>query len=191
MVLAPWRSAIARALHRNRSLVYARYLQLATVRPDGKPANRTVVFRGFRDDTNQLKFIADDRSEKVEQVEHSAWAEVCWYFPNTREQFRLLGTLTIVKDDHPDEELQQARRSMWQDLSDNARVQFNWAHPGKPKSESSSPLPPTSTDPLPHFCLLLLDPNQVDHLELRGDPQNRYLYHQEVDRSWSKQDVNP
>ncbi len=191
MVLAPWRSAIARALHRNRSLVYARYLQLATVRPDGKPANRTVVFRGFRDDTNQLKFIADDRSEKIEQIEHSAWAEVCWYFPNTREQFRLLGTLTIVKYDHPDEELQQARRSMWQDLSDNARVQYNWARPGKPKTEGTSPPSPSLTEPLPHFCLLLLDPNQVDHLELRGDPQNRYLYHQEADRSWSKQDVNP
>ncbi|MEH1951456.1 MAG: pyridoxamine 5'-phosphate oxidase, partial [Nostoc sp.] len=27
MSLAPWRGAIAHALHRNRSLVYARYLQ--------------------------------------------------------------------------------------------------------------------------------------------------------------------
>jgi pyridoxamine 5'-phosphate oxidase len=47
MTLAPWRSALARALHRNRALVYARYFQLATVRADGRPANRTVVFRGF------------------------------------------------------------------------------------------------------------------------------------------------
>lgn len=191
MVLAPWRSTIARALHRNRSLVYARYLQLATVRPDGRPANRTVVFRGFRDDTNQLMFIADDRSEKIEQIEHSTWAEVCWYFPNTREQFRLLGTLTIVKHDHPDDELQQARRSMWQNLSDSARVQFDWAYPGKPKTEVSSLPPPSPTEPLPHFCLLLLEPSQVDHLELRGEPQNRYLYHQEADQSWSQQEVNP
>lgn len=191
MILAPWRSTIARALHRNRALVYARYLQLATVRPDGRPANRTVVFRGFQDDTNQLKFIADDRSEKIEQVEHSAWAEVCWYFPTTREQFRLSGTLTIVKHDHPNEELQQARRSMWQTLSDSARVQFDWAYPGKPKTEVFSPPPPSPTEPLPHFCLLLFDPTQVDHLELRGDPQNRYLYHQENDQSWSKQEVNP
>ncbi len=191
MVLAPWRSPIARALQRNRSLVYARYLQLATVRPDGKPANRTVVFRGFRDDTDQLKFIADDRSEKIEQIEQSAWAEVCWYFPNTREQFRLLGTLAIVKHDHPNDELQEARRSMWQNLSDSARVQFDWAHPGKPKIEVSSPPLPSPTEPLPHFCLLLLDPNQVDHLELRGDPQNRYLYHRADDRSWSSQEVNP
>jgi pyridoxamine 5'-phosphate oxidase len=47
MSLAPWRSAIAHALHRNRSLVYARYLQLATVKANSHPANRTVVFRGF------------------------------------------------------------------------------------------------------------------------------------------------
>ncbi|MER3589882.1 MAG: pyridoxamine 5'-phosphate oxidase, partial [Mastigocladus sp. ERB_26_1] len=38
MSIAPWRNAIARALHRNRSLVYARYLQLATVRADCRPA---------------------------------------------------------------------------------------------------------------------------------------------------------
>ena len=190
MSLAPWRSPIARALHRNRSLVYARYLQLATVRSDGKPANRTVVFRGFQDDTNQLKFIADDRSEKIEQIAHSPWAEICWYFPNTREQFRLLGTLTIVNHDAPDDE-QQARRSMWQALSDSARVQFDWAHPGKPKTEALSPPTPSQTEPLPHFCLLLLDPTQVDHLELRGEPQNRILYHRADDRSWSKQDVNP
>ena len=191
MVLALWRSPIAHALQRNRSLVYARYLQLATVRSDGRPANRTVVFRGFRDDTDQLKFIADDRSEKVEQIDYSTWAEICWYFPNTREQFRLLGTLTLVKSDTPDADLQQARQAMWQDLSDSARVQFDWAHPGKPKTEALSASPPSPIAPLPHFCLLLLEPSQVDHLELRGEPQNRFLYCQADDRSWSKQEVNP
>ena len=39
MSLAPWRSLITRALHQNRSLVYARYVQLATVRENGFPAN--------------------------------------------------------------------------------------------------------------------------------------------------------
>jgi pyridoxamine 5'-phosphate oxidase len=48
MTLAPWRSPLSRALYRNRNLPYCRYLQLATVRPNGQPANRTVVFRGFR-----------------------------------------------------------------------------------------------------------------------------------------------
>jgi hypothetical protein len=40
-----WRTMLQRSLGKNRSLAYARYVQLATVRPDGRPANRTVVFR--------------------------------------------------------------------------------------------------------------------------------------------------
>ena len=42
-----WRLSLTSALHRNRHLVYSRYFQLATVGLEGRPANRTVVFRGF------------------------------------------------------------------------------------------------------------------------------------------------
>ncbi|MEA5554766.1 pyridoxamine 5'-phosphate oxidase family protein, partial [Anabaena cylindrica UHCC 0172] len=90
MSIAPWRSLITRALHKNHSLVYSRYVQLATVRENGLPANRTVVFRGFLEDTNQLKFITDIRSEKTEQILKQQAAEVCWYFPNTRRHLRKL-----------------------------------------------------------------------------------------------------
>lgn len=40
-----WREMLQRSLKKNKSLPYSRYVQLATVRPDGRPANRTVVFR--------------------------------------------------------------------------------------------------------------------------------------------------
>ena len=43
----PWHAAIARALERGSSTPTSRYLQLATVRPDGRPAVRSVVFRGW------------------------------------------------------------------------------------------------------------------------------------------------
>ncbi|MDX2240127.1 MAG: pyridoxamine 5'-phosphate oxidase family protein [Leptolyngbyaceae cyanobacterium bins.302] len=192
MTLAPWRSPLARALHRNRSLPYARYLQLATVRPDGHPANRTVVFRGFLDDTNQIKIVTDARSEKATQIEHNAWGEACWYFPNTREQFRLSGKLTLVGEDCTDQNLSQARQRSWQELSDAARTQFAWAHPGKSRDENGfNPAPPDPSIPLPHFCLLLLNPTQVDHLELRGDPQNRYIYQFQPTNNWQMQVVNP
>jgi PPOX class probable FMN-dependent enzyme len=193
MSLAPWRSPLSRALHRNRSLVYARYLQLATVRPDGKPANRTVVFRGFLTDTNQLKFVTDARSEKPQQIRHFPWAEVCWYFPNTREQFRIAGMLQLVTNTESDITLQVARQTVWKELSDSARVQFAWAHPGQLRAEASafSPPIPDSIEPLPHFCLLLLDPTQVDHLELRGDPQNRYRYIQNDRNEWVSEEINP
>ncbi|NWF57852.1 MAG: pyridoxamine 5'-phosphate oxidase family protein [Fischerella sp.] len=194
MSVAPWRSAIARALHRNRSLIYARYLQLATVRANGRPANRTVVFRGFLEDTNQLKFITDTRSEKADQIQQQPWAEVCWYFPNTREQFRISGCLTLVNSDNSHPVLQQARNNTWQELSDAARLQFAWPYPGKPRVEEQTAFAPPQPDPiqpLPNFCLLLLDPIQVDHLELRGEPQNRWLYCYDDQEGWSSQTINP
>ncbi|MBD2184418.1 Npun_F5749 family FMN-dependent PPOX-type flavoprotein [Aerosakkonema funiforme] len=193
MSLAPWRSHLARALHRNRSLVYARYLQLATVRADGRPANRTVVFRGFLEDSDRLKFVTDARSEKAEQIDRQPWAEACWYFPNTREQFRISGKLMLVRENHPDPQLQKARQISWQELSDAARVQFAWPHPGQPRAdvEAVAPAYPDPTQPLSDFCLLLLDPMQVDFLELRGEPQNRWLYRVDSDRNWSGEAINP
>jgi PPOX class probable FMN-dependent enzyme len=194
MTLAPWRSLLARALHKNRSLPYARYFQLATLRADGRPANRTVVFRGFLDNTNQLKIITDSRSDKADQIDQQPWGEACWYFPNTREQFRLAGQLTLVVADYPNSALKDARQATWKDLSDAARLQFAWPHPGKTRAEEPnafSPPPPDPEQPLANFCLLLLEPTQVDHLELRGEPQNRSLYYQNSSQDWLKQAVNP
>ena len=194
MSLAPWRSLLARALHKNRSLPYARYFQLATLHADGRPANRTVVFRGFLDNTNQLKIITDSRSDKADQIDQQPWGEACWYFPNTREQFRLAGQLTLVVADYPDSALKDARQATWKDLSDAARLQFAWPHPGKARVEEDnafSPPPPDPEQPLANFCLLLLEPAQVDHLELRGEPQNRSLYYQNSSQDWLKQAINP
>jgi PPOX class probable FMN-dependent enzyme len=193
MTLALWRSPLARALHRNRSLPYARYLQLATVRLDGKPANRTVVFRGFLENTNQLTFVTDQRSQKIDQIQHQAWAEICWYFPTTREQFRLLGKLTRVGPENTDTKLSQARLRLWKDLSDAARLQFAWPEPGQLRSptELFDGPAPDPLQPLSNFCLLLLDPTEVDHLELRGEPQNRYRYRQDQDSHWLIESINP
>lgn len=192
-MLPPWRPPLSRALHRNRSLPYARYLQLATVSPDGRPANRTIVFRGFLETSSQLKFITDDRSQKIAQVQAQPWGEACWYFPKTREQFRLSGMLTLVLADPAPETLAQARRQQWQELSDAARLQFVWPDPRQPRASDDrfAPPAPDPTAPPPNFALLLLDPVEVDHLELRGDPQNRWLYRSMESGEWEVKSVNP
>ena len=189
--LPPWRLSLAGALHRNRSLVYSRYLQLATVRLDNRPANRTVVFRGFLEPTNQLKFITDSRSQKIEQIHHNNWAEACWYFPNTREQFRLLGQLTLISE--TDTLLKTARQATWHDLSDAAKSQFYWPESRQPKSDSTAFLPPEmiSREPPSNFYLLLLEPQEVDHLELKGEPQNRTIYSYNSEQGWLQESVNP
>lgn len=193
MTLAPWRSPLARALHRNRSQPESRYLQLATLQADGRPANRTIVFRGFLDDSNQLKFVTDSRSQKAKQIDRQPWGEACWYFTKTREQFRIAGKLTLVRENYDDAVLQKARHTSWQELSDAARVQFAWPNPAEPRADADAfaPQPPAADKPVENFCLLLLEAVQVDHLELRGEPQNRWLYNIDSEQVWSVQAVNP
>ena len=47
------------------------------------------------------------RTPKAEHLQHQAWAEICWYFPDSREQFRIAGRLTVVGEDYPDAELRK------------------------------------------------------------------------------------
>ncbi len=193
MSLAPWRSPLSHALERNRSSPESCYFQLATIRPDGTPANRTVVFRGFLDETNQLKIVTDARSQKVKQISALPHGEVCWYFPITREQFRLQGPLTLVDSYTPNRALQQARCREWQQLSDSTRRQFSWPDPAAPCGDRDDFSPPVldTTQPLPQFCLILLNPITVDWLELRSEPHNRWFYQLNGDRTWSQQAINP
>ncbi|NJL81225.1 MAG: pyridoxamine 5'-phosphate oxidase [Richelia sp. RM2_1_2] len=193
MSIAPWRSFLANALRKNRNQPHSRYFQLATVRSDGTAANRTLVFRGFLEDTNKLKIITDTRSEKITEINNQSRGEICWYFTTTREQFRIAGNIIIIDANHHESELQKARESTWQELSDNARIQFAWAHPGKPRGnpEAFSPPQPDANKPLDNFCLLLFEPVKVDHLRLRGEPQNRTFYIKNQVGIWDITEVNP
>lgn len=192
-MLAPWRSPLSSAIHRNRSKPFSRYFQLATVTSEGYPANRTVVFRGFLDDDNILKTITDIRSAKIQDIEHHSFAEICWYFTKTREQFRIAGKLKLVTVEETDTTLRQARQTTWYNLSDSARSQFAWPDPAQPAADKTAfdVSPPNADTPLDNFCLLLLNPQKIDHLQLRGEPQLRCLYILQSDRTWKTQQVNP
>jgi pyridoxamine 5'-phosphate oxidase len=193
-MLAPWRIPLSRALHLHRSQPHSRYFQLATVQKNGYPSNRTVVFRGFLDNSNDIKIITDLKSQKIAELATQPWGEICWYFSKTREQFRISGIVTVIKEGETDQILAKLRQESWQNLSDVGRVQFAWPITGEvrnPNKNLFSPPIPDSDNPLSNFCLLLLKPQKVDHLELKGDPQNRYLYtliHGEV---WQEKNLNP
>lgn len=74
---APWREVLQRALKANEACRHSRYVQLATVRPDGRPANRTIVYRGqLEGDSDVLTFVTDARSKKIGDIAHSPWGEV-------------------------------------------------------------------------------------------------------------------
>lgn len=188
MSLAPWREAIAAALHRNRSRPDSRYWQLATVRPDGSPAVRTVVFRGFRSGCDDLLLITDRRSDKLRDLAHQPRSELCAYLPVSREQFRLGGWMEVhtVADDG-----ESLRADLWSRLSEAARQQFTWPQPGAAAAPSSVFSVPAPDTPPESFVVLTLVPEQVDHLLLRPTPQQRRLHRRRDDGTWDSTDINP
>jgi pyridoxamine 5'-phosphate oxidase len=195
--LPPWRSVLAGVLHRNRSLPTSRYLQLAMVNQQGRPTNRTVVFRGWRDPASQLQFVTDGRSAlraatgttKAIEIAQNPWVEACWYFAKTREQFRIAGTLELI--DAQNEHYQLERQVAWEQMSEAGRAQFYWPLPGAVRTEQDYLIGESQSAPAPDFCLLLLNPVMVDRLELRGNPQTRSRYCLLDDQQWSSESINP
>ena len=185
----PWRTTLETALSAHRDDPTARYLQLATIRLDGSPANRSVVHRGFRPDSDNLLITADARSRKVAEMRRSPLAEACWYFSRTREQFRLGGPVRLV--DESDTEFASIRVGLWHSLSDAVRIQFSWPAPGADRSDvNEGPGPTIPPEPPPPFVLLMLDVTRADYLCLAGDPPLRQLHEFGPD-GWSVRRVNP
>jgi PPOX class probable FMN-dependent enzyme len=188
-----WQPSLVLSLYLNRHAPHSRFMQLATARADGRPANRTVTFRGFFKETYRLTFVSDTRCHTPAELTKRPWTEICWYFPVTREQFRIGGPVTVVGDAAGDNELASARRETWRALSEATRLTFSWPEPGRPR-DVRTPFPtqhPDPVTPLPHFCLIVLDPVEVDHLELNGNPQNRWEYRRSDDGHWSGGEINP
>ncbi|APW59625.1 Npun_F5749 family FMN-dependent PPOX-type flavoprotein [Paludisphaera borealis] len=188
-----WRPSLDLALHRNRRSPQLRFVQLATVRLDGRPAIRTVVFRGFLGESRTLLFTTDARSAKRAEIEHKPDAEICWYFPETREQFRLSGVVRLVDCSTADASLREARCETWQALSEATRLSFTWPAPGEPRDAriAFSTIPPDPDTPLDHFALMVFSAREVDHLEIDGDPQHRWKYFADERGRWSGIEVNP
>lgn len=191
--IAPWRTYLQKALHKNRSNIFSRYFALATVRKDGFPANRMVVFRGFLDDSNKLEIITDIRSQKIADLSNNSYGEICWYFAKTREQFRIKGKIDIITVNHDNQELLKERQKIWRKLSLAGKEQFYWENPGELFIESKDISTVNIEEEIPreNFCLLLLNPEIVDHLELKGNPQNRHIYEIDNQEKWHIKKVNP
>jgi PPOX class probable FMN-dependent enzyme len=192
----PWRIAIERALTVHHGAPPSRWLQLATVSPDGWPSVRTVVFRGFLGAGPVLRFTTDLRSAKVGQIERDARAEACWMFAETREQFRLAGHLRLIGPDEADPRMFAERADAWTALPPATRISLLWPEPGAPRADLRrfKVGTPDPRDPPPSFALLLLDPERVDHLDLRAEPHSRVQYQRlgaDEPIEWASLAVNP
>lgn len=146
-----WRQRLVRSLHLNRSQIPSKYYQVASVSADGRPRNRSMVFRGFLSGTHCLLSVTDHRSNKVNewQLDNNSFFELCWYFSGSREQYRLAGELVLLSksisrfDDHPvlaGKNKQSVLKQQWSNLSTNAQQAFFLESPKAPFDEKAQAL---------------------------------------------------
>ncbi|ESR58047.1 Pyridoxal 5'-phosphate synthase [Citrus sinensis] len=176
-VTAPWKQLLLQALESQSHLKHSIYFQLATVGTNGRPSNRTVVFRGFQDNTDKIQINSDTRSRKIEELKSCPFSEICWYFTESWDQFRINGRVDVIDGSNSDPEKLQIREKSWFGCSMKARLQYLDPEQGcpsvneQPKEFSLDPC----AGPVDAFCVLILDPDQVDYLNLKSNQKLKFM----------------
>ncbi|KAG9144834.1 hypothetical protein Leryth_025640 [Lithospermum erythrorhizon] len=180
---AAWKQLLLNAVESNSHLKHSSYFQLATIGSNGKPSNRTVVFRGFQDDSDNIQINTDTRTRKVEDLKHCPYAEMCWYFTDSWEQFRINGSVDTIDASNPDPLKLQQREKTWFASSLRSRLQYLGPTPGIPSVAEE-----TSTNP--H-----IDPSAgpVDYLNLKSS--DRLIFTSTINSDgetlWNSEKINP
>ncbi|KAL7259149.1 hypothetical protein ACSBR1_005115 [Camellia fascicularis] len=168
----------------------------ATIGSNGRPSNRTVVFRGFEENSDKIRINTDCRTRKIDDLKHCPFAEICWYFTDSWEQFRINGRIDVVDGLCLDPLKLQQREKAWFASSVKSRLQYLGTNPGLPslgeQSSSESSLDP-SAGPVDAFCLLVLDPDQVDYLNLKINERLTFSSRQNIngEKFWISERINP
>lgn len=185
---------------------FSRYGQLGTITLEGSPTVRTIHIRGLTVDPltgrGGLRFSTDARSTKMEEFgvvgesksEGGRYVELCWFFPITREQYRLRCQVAITYTDssridtlfqhsshsqglqhlrRTDPMSLEAHRNFWKDHSSQARSMFELQQPGTIKKKvvggdldryESQEI--DENTPSANFCSIVLLPVRCDYLKL-------------------------
>ncbi|KAL9435288.1 hypothetical protein AB3S75_021543 [Citrus x aurantiifolia] len=194
-VTVPWKQLLLRALESQSHLKHSIYFQLATVGTNGRPSNRTVVFRGFQDNTDKIQINSDTRSRKIEELKSCPFSEICWYFTESWEQFRINGRVDVIDGSNSDPEKLQIREKSWFGCSMKARLQYLDPEQGclsvneQPKEFSLDPC----AGPVDAFCMLILEPDQVDYLNLKSNQKLKFMSRlsDNGEKYWASLKTNP
>lgn len=194
-----WRQSLARSLHVNRSKPEAKFFQAASIAiAEGTNEllveNRTLVFRGFDENSNNLLAITDIRTDKYTQWQQNPQSQICWYFTKTREQYRISTSVYLVgpKTQHSEDMSKEVRLKVWKSLSEKAQAQFAWPAPKTSLSNKNEHLERDNNNIPETFVVVMFMPVSVDYLNLTTAPQTRELHSISKDTSkWIYDSVNP
>ncbi|KAL8541001.1 hypothetical protein ACS0TY_002331 [Phlomoides rotata] len=193
--VAPWKQLLLGSIQANSHIKHHSYFQLATVSSNNRPSNRTVVFRGFQDDSDNILVNTDIRSRKIDDLKHCSFAEICWYFTESWEQFRISGPVDVIDGTNLNPIKLQQREKSWFASSPRSRLQYMTPTPRLPAVEEISDMPSSldpSFGPVDAFCLLVLYPHQVDYLNLKSNERLLFTPGANIDEEkWTTEKVNP
>jgi general stress protein 26 len=125
---APYVKSLRAAMRNNAAVNFSKLACLATVTAQGLPSVRTVVVRAV--EGQRVLIASDARSAKVADLRRSPLAELCWYFPLTREQFRLRGRVEVWGAESKEPAVQRALLEIWKKLPENTRGLTSLPAPG-------------------------------------------------------------
>jgi PPOX class probable FMN-dependent enzyme len=159
---------------------------LATVDPAGAPHARAIVCRRIESDGRIFTAI-DARTEKSAHLHRDRRAEIVFWLPNLRIQFRIAADTKLVA--FPEDET--LRRDIWRGMSDQSRSLYFWPTPGVAADSDDAFAQAVSADVSPPrtFEIVIFEPRQVDRLILDSHPQRRRVWR--ADTNWAGVDVNP
>ena len=181
-----WKERLETSIATSRQVRGGNYVQLGTVDESGKPRVRTVVFRGFHAD--MLTMTTDSRSAKVGQ---SKFCEVCWWFPLSKEQYRLSGLIHYVGSD--DTERRSLRLERWTGLSDASKKSFFTPNgPGSPWIDEAILDECENLDTIPeNFLVVLVEATACDYLRLTDNFRQIDTRSDDDETTWSSLRVHP
>ena len=175
-----WRQELKSAKKKEGKSPLARWIQLSTVSNNNEPRIRTVVFRGWKQESSMLIFT-DSRSDKIKHLKKNSNAEVLWLFLRSKSQFRFKGKIKELR----------VNTKYWDSLSDRSKSTWFWQHPGK---KIHNNIPPsqiihTNLKKPENFVVLEFEIYSVDLLKLTTPIHKRYIWNKV--NNWEKIEINP
>jgi PPOX class probable FMN-dependent enzyme len=187
-----WRTLLT-AAQTNNPQAHNRFAHLATLQGGDtpRPAVRTVTVRFFLDD-GRLLLTTDTRADKVAELAENSACELCWYFTQTREQFRFhaRGHVISAPQARLEGKLDEAMQRTWNARSSAAQQSFTWPQPKRRVDDAAAYAKDVPTQVPDHFALLLLDVVTVDYLNLATQPHQRVMFNK-LGGQWMPRSVNP
>ena len=175
-----WRQELKSAKKKEGKSPLARWIQLSTVSNNNEPRIRTVVFRGWKQESSMLIFT-DSRSDKIKHLKNNSNAEVLWLFLRSKSQFRFKGKIKELR----------VNTKYWDSLSDRSKSTWFWQHPGKKIHNNIQPsqIIHTNLKKPENFVVLEFEIYSVDLLKLTTPIHKRYIWNKV--NNWEKIEINP